>query len=211
MTFILAEDDALKAMLGGITVSDEKSGYTPRPVVVYFSIPDIEVRQQTYPYITIDLVDIVQASDRQHAGIWYDSDNNGTATPNNNVIYRYYTPATYDLIYQVTSYSRHPYHDRAIMVQILRDRFSGKFGSLAVPNGLGTEVGYRSIFLEEFTKRDYVADASEGGRRLFRNVFTVRVISEMTPAQADAVATQIVATVKINTTPTYIPSGYQPV
>ncbi|MEI7999475.1 MAG: hypothetical protein WCH62_08230, partial [Candidatus Omnitrophota bacterium] len=49
MTFILAEDAAIKNYLQGLTVSDEKA--PTRPVKVWFGYPDIEVTTQTYPYI----------------------------------------------------------------------------------------------------------------------------------------------------------------
>lgn len=90
------------------------------------------------------------------------------------------------------------------------NKFPSKYGKLAVPNELGTETGYRSIFLDGFVKRDAV-DGETGNRRLLSNVLTLRVISEMTPAVADAISAKLVATVKINTTTAYIPSGYQPV
>ena len=205
--FIVAEDLALKTHLAGVTVSDEKSSI--RQVKVWFGYPDVEVRDQAFPFITVDLVDIVPANDRQHQGRFTDNDYRGTIAPVNGIVYSYDAPIAYDLIYQVTSYTRHPRHDRAVMYQLM-NRFPSKYGKLAVPNELGTETGYRSMFLDGFVKRDAV-DGETGNRRLLRNVWTLRVISEMTPAVASAVSSKIVATVELNTTTTYIPSGYQPV
>ena len=54
MPYIINEDKALKTLVSGITVSD--SGNATRPVGVWFGQPDNEIRQQSYPYITIDLV-----------------------------------------------------------------------------------------------------------------------------------------------------------
>ena len=205
--FIVAEDLALKTHLAGLTVSDEKSA--ARSVKVWFGYPDVEVRDQAFPFITVDLVDIVPANDRQHQGRFTDNDFRGTLAPVSGVVYSYDAPVAYDLIYQVTSYTRHPRHDRAVMFQLM-NKFPSKYGKLAVPNELGTETGYRSIFLDGFVKRDAV-DGETGNRRLLSNVLTLRVISEMTPAVADAISAKLVATVKINTTTAYIPSGYQPV
>jgi hypothetical protein len=92
----------------------------------------------------------------------------------------------------------------------LMNKFPSKYGKLAVPNELGTETSYRSMFLDGFVKRDAV-DGETGNRRLLRNVWTLRVLSEMTPAVAEAVSAKIVQTVELNTTTTYIPSEYQPV
>ena len=204
MSFILAEDTALKELLKGMTVSDNTS--PTRPVEVYYSIPDVEVRQQAYPYVTIDLVDIRPANDRQHAGYLQDDDFMGTTPPVEGTSYKYYMPVAYDLVYQVSTWSRHPRHDRSIMTQVLRYRFPSKYGKLAVADDLGNVVN-RSMFLDEFTKMNVVED----GRRLFRNVFTVRVVSEMTPAQADFVTSGIVERVNINTITTDIPSSFYPV
>lgn len=205
--FIVAEDLALKTYLAGLTVSDEKNA--ARPVKVWFGYPDIEVRDQSFPFVTIDLVDIVPANDRQHQGRFVDNDFRGTIAPVTGVTYSYENPIAYDLIYQVTSYTRHPRHDRGVMYQLM-NKFPSKFGKLAVPNELGTQTGYRSMFLDGFVKRDAV-EGETGNRRLLRNVWTLRVISEMTPAVASAVSAKIVQTVEINTTTAYIPSEYQPV
>lgn len=204
MTFILAEDTALKSLLQGISVVDEKS--ISRPVKVWFGFPDVEVRAQDYPYLTIELLDVSPANDRQHSGFLYDSDYRGTIAPVEGLSYEYEYPVAYDLIYQVTSYARHPRHDRAIIYQFLNEKVPHKFGQIAIPNELGTETSYRHIFLDGFIKRDLI----EEGRRLLRNVFTVRVVSEMTPAQA-ATAIGTVEQVNINIETNYIPSEYNPI
>ena len=201
MSFILAEDEALKTWLKGMTVSDFNN--PSRAVEVYYSIPDVEVRQQTYPYITIDLIDIQPANDRQHAGYLQDHDFGGTVSSDQSTVYTYYMPVAYDLVYQVSTWARHPYHDRHIMQQMLRTKFPSKYGKLNVADDIGNFVT-RSMFLDEFSKMSSVED----NRRLFRNVFTVRVISEMTPAQADRVSSRIVEQVNINVNPSYIPSSF---
>lgn len=204
MTFILAEDTALKSLLQGISVVDEKS--ISRPVKVWFGFPDVEVRAQDYPYMTIELLDVSPSNERQHSGFLYDNDFRGTIAPVEGVSYEYEYPVAYDLIYQVTSYARHPRHDRAIIYQFLNEKVPHKFGQIAIPNELGTETSYRHIFLDGFIKRDLI----EEGRRLLRNVFTVRVVSEMTPTQA-ATAIGTVEEVNINIETSYIPSEYNPI
>jgi hypothetical protein len=205
--FIIAEDLALKTMLQGMTVSDKKN--MGRPVQVWFGYPDVELTDQQFPFVTIDLIDIIPANDRQHQGRFTDNDFRGTRAPVTGVVYSYETPVAYDLIYQVTSYTRHPRHDRAVLYQLM-NKFPSKYGKLAVPNELGTQTGYRSMFLDGFVKRDAV-EGETGNRRTLRNVWTLRVISEMTPAAAGAVSSKIVQTVELNTTTTNIPSVYQKV
>ena len=190
--FILAEDRAIKNLLQGITVSDEKN--PNRPVKVWYGYPDVEIREQTYPYILIDLIDISAANDRQHSGILYDNDYRGTVQPVDKQYYSYDYPVAYDLLYQVSAFSRHPRHDRALAFE-LHNKFPSKFGHLPVPNELGTEVGYRHMFLEGFAKSDSV-ESDSGTRRLLRSIFTVRVVSEMTPSVA-ATALRAVETVDL--------------
>ena len=204
--FIVAEDLALKTLLSNITVADDKT--TPRTVKVWFGYPDIEVRDQTFPFITIDLIDIMPGNERQTYGYLVDSDYQGTIAAVDGQAYTYITPVAYDLDYQITTYARNPRHDRALMFQLL-NKFPSKYGNLIVPNELGTETSSRSMFLDGFVKRDAV-QSETGNRRLLRNVLSIRVVSQMSPAQA-AAATKLVSTVRINTTTSSIPSGYRPI
>ena len=174
-TFLFAEDKALKSHLQGITVSDLKE--PNRPVKVWFGYPDVELRIQEYPYMVIELYDIQPANDRQSSGFWMDDTYRGTVAADDSTTYSYYAPQVYDLYYQVSSYSRNPRHDRKIIFEMMNKKVPGKYGHLIIPsdNGDGTYVA-RHMFLEGFVKRDTVED----GRRLFRNVFNIRVVSEMT-------------------------------
>ena len=57
----LEEDNMLKEKLKGILVTDQRADNEQigRPVQVWFGQPDVELRDQTYPFITIDLIDIL--------------------------------------------------------------------------------------------------------------------------------------------------------
>jgi hypothetical protein len=202
-SFVFAEDKALKTHLQGITVTDLKAA--SRPVKVWFGYPDVELKQQDYPYMIIDLFDIQPANDRQSSGFWVDNTYRGTQEAEEGQAYSYYAPVVYDLYYQVSSFARNPRHDRTIIFEMLNNKIPGKFGHLIVPQQ--NDEGYvaRHMFLEGFVKRDSIED----GRRLFRNVFSIRVVSEMTPLTA-ANATPLVETVNIveNNEP---PTGFEPV
>lgn len=209
MSFIISEEIALKSHLAGMTVNDyaaDQSVQGVRTVDVWFSIPDVEVRQMVYPGVTIGLLDIRPAIDRQHSGYYIDGDYLGTQVEDPNISYRYDIPVAYDLIYQITSWSRHPRHDRALIQQML-NKFPAKYGKLPVPTDNGVAIAYRSMFLDEFVKLDYVED----NRRTYKNSYTVRVVSEMTPAQAADAASRIVETVGINVTTSSIPQNYYPI
>ena len=109
MSFIIAEDQALKTLMQGITVSDEKNN--TRSVQAWFSNPDPELRNQSYPYVTIELIGVEWANYRQASGFFIDNDRQGTVSPSSGEVFEYEVPAAWDLMYQITSYSRHPRHD----------------------------------------------------------------------------------------------------
>lgn len=205
--FILGEDVALKEILQGVTVSDDAQN--PRPVRVWYGYPDVEVRDQSFPFITIDLIDILEGKERQTYGYLTDTDYLGTQTPEPGSLYTYTIPIAFDLVYQITTYARHPRHDRAIINQLLT-RFPSKYGHIEVPVDNGQYSTSRHMFLDGFVKRDAV-EGETGNRRLLRNVYTVRILSELSPYQADMVRERMVESVHMNTTTSYIPSDYDPV
>lgn len=204
--FILAEDLALKTLLSGITVKDDKN--QNRTVKVWFGFPDVEIRTQDFPYITIDLIDVIPAEYRQTYGYLVDTDYRGTQAAVDGYVYDYQVPVAYDLMYQISTFTRHPRHDRSVIFQLL-NKFPSKYGYLTVPNELGTESSNRSMFLDGFVKRDTVTSET-GNRRLLRNALTVRVVSEMTPNQA-LTAIKTIETTYINSTTSHIPAGFTPI
>ena len=210
MPFLISEDTAMKTYLQGMTVSDEKNAN--RQVKVWYGYPDIEIRAQDFPFLTIDLIDIRPARERQTAGVFTDNDYQGTVAPVSNQSYTYEVPVALDLTYQLTTYARHPRHDRGIITQLFQ-KFPNNRAHLPVPNDLGTATAYRHMFVDEFTKRDTV-EGENGNKRLLRNIYTVRVMSELPPATA-ATVLKDVQTVNINHntnnswTQQTVPSGLQ--
>lgn len=171
MTFIINEDAALKEILKSVFVSDERN--QQRPVGVWYGQPDPEIRQQSYPYITIDLVNVEEATERSHRGwINYEYHFEGTdATKNYSGEY----PIPINLDYQVTTYARQPRHDRQLIGYLLNDALRLRFATIPVPE----DQTVRRLDVLGFSKRD----TTENGKRLFVNVFTVRVSSEILPGQ----------------------------
>lgn len=190
MPFILNEDKALKSLLGGIQVADAKNAN--RPVGVFFGQPDVEIRDQKYPYVTIDLIDISEDPARNNRGIarlpytpeGYDPE------------MTYYTelPIPVNIDYQVTSYVRQPLHDRQIMSALLTDILPFRYGTLEIPED-GT---LRRVELLGYMKRDM----TEQGKRLFVNVFSIRVSSEIFSSTLVDENGKVL-TVSLNNTPFY--------
>jgi hypothetical protein len=182
--FIIAEDEALKALLQGVTVEDDKNAN--RAVGVWYGQPDLEVRDQVFPYLTINLIDVSEATERVMSGAqvqpWYvpapDLTYDGVDYDDWTVPY----PVPVNLDYQITSFARHPRHDRMILAQVLGDRLPFRCGRLdvrAITTVTGddtvTDMTTRRLDMLGFTKRDTIED----DKRLFMNVFTIRVSSEL--------------------------------
>ena len=183
MTFLISEDEALRNLLKDMVVTDQKSvtGEGPqRKVKVYFGQPDQELRDQTYPYITIDMIDINEGTDRAMRGKAKPSYLADPALgPDGSSTYDSETqnweinwPIPVNIDYQITTYARQPRHDREILAQILYTRIPMRFAVLEPDDGT-----VRRLDLLDIAKRD----VTEQGKRLFVNAFTVRVSSEIAP------------------------------
>jgi hypothetical protein len=185
MSFLLAEDKALREKLQGITVYDQKSNEmeTPRQVGVFFGQPDQELRAQIYPYITIDLIDINRDMEREMRGKTHAS----YLIPDSITIgagesFETDLPIPVTLDYQITAYSRNPVHDRTLMSQLLHSKLPFRFGYLDIVEKSATSGDtttntntLRRLDVLDVSKRDM----TESGKRLFMNAVTVRVSSEI--------------------------------
>lgn len=176
MTFgplFLAEDEALRDLLKGMTVNDQRSTGegVARPVGVWFGIPDQELRDQVYPYITIDMIDIAEARERAMRGKV--APEYLTPTLSANKGWEIDMPIPINIDYQVTTYSRNPRHDRQILTQLLYSKLPFRFGTLQTNDGI-----VRRLDVLDVAKRDTI----EQSKRLFMNAITVRVSSEIAQA-----------------------------
>ena len=181
MTFLLSEDKALRDLLKDMLVTDQKStgeeGPT-RKVGVWFGQPDQEIRSQSYPYITIDMIDVAEDYQRSMRGKTKPTYMTAPTTgPDGTSEFDATTqdweinwPIPVNIDYQITTYSRQPRHDREIMAQILYTKIPMRFAVLEPDDGTR-----RRLDLLDISKRD----VTEQGKRLFVNAFTVRVSSEI--------------------------------
>lgn len=183
MTFLISEDEALRDLLKGMTVSDNKEA--TRSVGVWFGQPDPEIRQQNFPFLTIDLIDVRAANERmlstQQVSPWYLEPDAFSDPANDFDSWSTYMPIPVDLEYQITTFARQPRHDRQIMAQIFQNRLPFKFGSLVCKELLTDaaqdewDATVRRLDVLGIRKRD----TTESGKRMFMNAITVRVSSEM--------------------------------
>jgi hypothetical protein len=173
----LTEDEALKNLLKGMVVTDQRANSegATRPVGVWFGMPDQELREQSFPYMTIDLIDIGEERDRAMRGTIDESDYDyfKYMEPDNlpqgkGAKQSFPIPVFID--YQITTFARHPRHDRQILSDLLYTRLPLRFGSLST-----TDETIRRLDVLDIAKRDLV----EQGKRLYSNAIRVRISSEM--------------------------------
>jgi hypothetical protein len=186
MTFLLDEDEALRNLLKDMVVTDQKSVTEQGPqrkVGVWFGQPDQEIRDQSYPYITINMIDIGEDFQRSMRGkakpvYMQDPATIGDDTEYDSDLHNWQInyPIPVNIDYQITTYARQPRHDREILAQLLYTKIPLRFATLRTgPNTVyGTN---RRLDVLDISKRDI----TEQGKRLFVNAITVRVSSEIAP------------------------------
>jgi hypothetical protein len=176
---MLTEDKALRQLMQGLTVMDQKSENeeAPRTVGVWFGQPDQELRNQNYPYITIDLIDVSRDQSREMRGKVNASYLEEAAKLKAGIApeievedWEIDTPIPVNIDYQITTYSRHPRHDRELLAKVLYDRLPFRFGTLNCEDNT-----VRRLDVLDVAKRDI----TEQAKRLFVNSITVRVSSEI--------------------------------
>lgn len=190
MTFILSEELALRNWLIGLKVHDQKSDSTNqgRPVRVYFGQPDQEITDQLYPYMVIDMIDIQRDIPREMRGMVkpeYLEPPTEMIQPDDSVIpydpelhdWKIHLPIPVAIDYQITTFSRQPKHDRSLLSQLLSTKLPFRFGQLSLDDGT-----IRRLEVMDVSKRD----VTEQSKRLFVNVFTIRISSEIVEAQIES-------------------------
>jgi hypothetical protein len=175
MTFLLSEDEALRKQIQGITVHDQRAtgDDVPRQVGVFFGQPDQELRAQVYPYITIDMIDILRDAEREMRGrITGTVEQFGYLGPTetSDLGWDIDLPIPVNIDYQITTYARQPRHDRELLSQLLHHKLPLRFGQLTLNDNT-----VRRLEVLDVAKRDSVEQA----KRLFINAVTVRVTSEI--------------------------------
>ncbi len=188
--FILAEEEALKAKLSNIYVSDPKGADGRRRVHTYWSYPIAE-RNRQYPFITIDLIDVEFAADRAHSAQLIPSD----YWPSEFATFAEYSDAyglnyddarqfpeainwhPYNLHFQIASHARTGRHDLEITRILLGTSFTPhRWGWLHVP----ADESDRWLDLVDWGTANY----NEGGdstNRIFRKIFHVVVSAHLPP------------------------------
>lgn len=198
--FLLAEDEAIKERLKHITVTDDRN--QTRPVQVFFRYPEGET-ERSYPFITIEMLDIVHAKNRQHSelDIFYYNTAGGATVPTGASVMpnaMNYWPSTssdfsqivdknsfevlgsnefvpVDLLYQVSTFSRSALHDRQLSATMLTKVFPFRRGSIYVP----ADNTNRRLDLLDWSTADLLDPEAGYRKRIFRKVYTLQMSAEL--------------------------------
>jgi hypothetical protein len=198
--FLLAEDAALKARFSTLTVSDDRNN--ARPVQVFFRYPENET-ERNYPFVTIEMIDLVHAKNRQHSetqvvypktGIpnrqkfldgpdalkyWPSRVSDmetvtGTDTGDPEfIVSNEFVPV--DLLYQVSTFTRSALHDRQLSAQMLSTITPFRKGFIDVPED-GT---IRRLDLLDWTTADLLDSEAGYRKRIFRKIYTLQMSAEI--------------------------------
>jgi hypothetical protein len=185
--FLFAEDEAIKKRFSNLVVTDDREA--ERPVQVFFRYPEGETERK-YPFITIELIDIVHAKNRQHSETYLETHREGY--PNN----LDYWPSTssasspdvegfdyfrtteftpVDLLYQVSTFTRSAIHDRQLANQMLANIVPFRYSSIMIEAD-GTS---RRLDLLDWSTADLLDPEAGYRKRIFRKVYTLQMTSEI--------------------------------
>lgn len=174
--FLEREDRALKNKLQGITVTDLRDN--EREVDVWFRWPDKEVRDTSFPFLTIEWTGIRRAQEREHRGrpvLDYIPEGFTVADGTDATLVtsaRY--PVPYELIYTISAWSRNPLHARQLFAAITINRgfIPGREGYLDVPE----DKTVRRLDVMSIVQADSHDQAT---KRIFRTIWNVTVSAEV--------------------------------
>lgn len=196
----VAEEDALKKYLSGITLPGRRGAASTREVSVYYRWPDGS-REIVYPFITIDYLNHMVDGQRRTsvfdlgnvpavfdliAGGQYVSNYqpsvHGNTMPDIDEDRTFYTQENHipiKLFYQITAHTADPVDDRYLMGKMLTDYLH--------PNplwlGVDADNTWRRLELVDQTTGD-TQETTETSKRLFRKVYTITIEAEIPVEQA---------------------------
>lgn len=224
MTWLLNEDAALKQKFIGLTVTDGTAPPLGRPVAVRFRLPETELADATFPMIILEHAAISKADDREHRGLtilpyvpedepiksFTVYDEQGTQVIWNPQAEADVTlspirvpdyPVPYNIDYDVTVYARKQSHIMELVVALAAiDRIPSRFGYVQVAADGTTRT------LDLLGGPEIVAEKDRDGKRIFRAVYSVRVVSEL-DLYGHTVATNWPQTVEVTLKPHSEPLG----
>lgn len=191
--FLTAEDAALKHRLGSLELSGTA-------VQVFYRHPE-KTTEKTYPFVTIEMINLRHATDRQESERFFyhavgmtpeqegqytsldyypsqqDKDDLDALTADGGFL-RTESFVPVDLIYQVTTYTRSAREDRELQALLLRRVTPFRRGFIEIPED-GT---MRRLDLMNWNSSDILDMESGYKKRTFRKVYTLSMSAEIPAA-----------------------------
>ena len=200
--FLLAEDEALKTYLSGITVPGREPAAPRVPVGLWFRWPEGE-RQVKYPFITLDLTQVEPAYDLFHSDHWlgyedlYQPSYSPTVpTPPAGMRYNVRNYLPFRLTYQVAVHSRSALHDRYLQSIFHTDYLPARPFWIWCDTD---ETWRRTELLQD--QQAHLSETTESGtKRIFRRVYTVSMMAEVPQDRLADSALNMVSKVLIEAT-----------
>ena len=183
--FILAEEEALKKHLTGLSVPKFGNGVTGSiPVKVWYRWPEGE-RQIEYPFITIDLISVDPAFDLFHSLHYYDAEDVyrpdfSPTMPDpplgwNRATWQVRNFLPFRLTFQVTHYARSNFHDRYLSSIFITDVLSVRPFWIPVM----ADETWRRTELVGMTQANTQETTESGTKRIFRKYYTITMQAEI--------------------------------
>lgn len=179
--FLLAEDEALKKYLSGLRVPTSPDSGKTTEVKVWFRYPEGE-RTITYPFITIDLVDIAPAYDlwtSEHVndpeGLYQPSVSPTLPDPDANMGLAVRNYLAFRVSYQISVHCRNALHDRYLTSMFFTDVIPPR------PFWMGVDADgtWRRTEMTDFIQADLMETTESGNKRIFRKVYTISMLAEV--------------------------------
>ena len=180
--FILAEEEALKLHLEGITVPVPGKPTQSTKVGVWFRFPSGE-RQIKYPFITIDLLSVEPAFDLFHSDYWQDTAGLYRPSVSHKLppppfgyarwAVKSYLP--FRLMFQVSHFSRSNLHDRFLTSIFMTDVLPVRPFYVLSP----ADNVYRRTELMGMNSSNVPETTESGTKRIFRKFYTVAMNTEI--------------------------------
>jgi hypothetical protein len=187
--FILAEEEALKEHLTGLSVpavGNSNGNHTPVKVPVWYRFPEGE-RQLKYPFIIIDLITIEPAFDLFHSEHFYDSTDperplyrpsfSPTIPPppfgEVEWVVRNYLP--FRLTFQVSHYARSNLHDRFLTSIFMTDIFPVRPFHIRCK----ADDTWRRTECQGMVQMNQTETTESGTKRIFRKSWTITMQAEI--------------------------------
>lgn len=179
--FLLAEDEALHTYLSGIRIPTKPGGTDTTEVGVWFRYPQSE-RAIKYPFITIDMLDVMPAYDlwtseyvQPAEGMYNPSVAPTLPDPDAYKGYAIRPFLAFRIMYQITVHCRSSLHDRYLNSLFLTDVLPPR------PFWLGVDADntWRRCEVVDFAQADVAETTESGDKRIFRKMYTISLHAEI--------------------------------